>query len=274
MKSDNTYRIVAFGDIIGEPGRWALNNALPKIRNKYDPDLVVVNGENSAHGFGITRKIYSQLREVGVDVITGGNHIFQRKEVYGFINEFPDLLRPLNYPSGTPGHGAVVLEKNNVRVAVISLMGRIFMDPIDCPFHAMEQELNRLKNQDVRIILVDLHAEATSEKQTFGRYFDGRISAVWGTHTHTLTGDEVILPNKTAYISDIGMCGCTESILGMQIDQAVKRVVRHLPERFSPANEGPMEVNGVVIDVDRFTGKAILINTIRMEAGTAYAKKE
>jgi hypothetical protein len=272
MKSLNVFRVLAFGDIIGDPGRIVLRNTLKTFRDKYMPDTVIVNGENSAHGFGVTKGITEELLNSGIDVITSGNHIWQRKEIFNFINDYPSLLRPINYPPGTEGNGSVVLEKGGVKYAVINAMGRIYMEPIDCPFQKVRSEAERLKKEGVSIILVDFHAEATSEKQIFGRYFDGKISAVWGTHTHVQTSDEKILPNGSAYISDIGMCGCVESIIGMKIAESHRRVIEHYPARFSPADSGPLEVNGVIIDIDKQTGKAILITRIKEEAGV-YKQK-
>lgn len=272
MKSANVFRVLAFGDLIGDPGRWALYHALPKLKTRFEPDLIVVNGENSAQGFGIVRRVAVDLFSRGVDVITGGNHSFQKREIFEFVNEFDNLLRPINYPEGTEGYGSVVMEKNGIKVGVINAMGRIFMDAIECPFRTVEKEVEKMKSEGVKIILVDFHAEATSEKQMMGFHLDGKVSAVWGTHTHILTGDEVILPKKTAYISDIGKCGCINSVLGMEIKQAYRRTVLHMPERFSPAKEGPLEVNGVVIDIDKESGLAKMITVVREEAGIAQPK--
>lgn len=272
MKPANSFRVVAFGDVIGDPGIRALFNVLSDVRKKFEPDVLVVNGENSAQGFGIYKKNADEIFNRGIDVITGGNHIWQRKETFDFIDDFPALIRPINYPPATPGHGSIVLEKNGVKYAVINAMGRIFMDPLDCPFRTVEKEVERLTAEGVKIIFVDFHAEATSEKQIFGRYFDGRISAVWGTHTHVMTADETILPHKTAYITDIGKCGCVESILGMKYEEAKRRTIDLLPARFSPADTGALEVNGVVIDVDRDTGKALFINRICEAAGVVQTR--
>lgn len=272
MKSANVFRILAFGDIIGNPGRIAFYNTLRKLKEKYLPDVVIVNGENSAHGFGIVRNILDELLSSGVDVVTTGNHIWQKKDVFGFIDDYPKLLRPINFPPGTLGNGSVVLEKSGVKFAVINAMGRVFMNPLDCPFRTVKQEVDRLSDEGVKIILVDFHAEATGEKQMFGRYLDGKVSAVWGTHTHVQTSDERILPKKTAYISDIGMCGCIESVIGMKIEESHRRLIQHYPERFSPADNGVLETNGIVVDIDKKTGNAILINRIKEEAGVFTPK--
>jgi metallophosphoesterase (TIGR00282 family) len=263
MKPENVFRVLAFGDIVGEPGRKAFLNTIENFKQKYLPDLIVLNGENAAHGFGITEQILKSLLDSGVDVITSGNHIWQKKEVFNFIEKYPSLIRPINYPEGTPGSGSIVLEKNRFKVAVINAMGRIFMEPIDCPFKTVEKELERLKDQEVDFIFVDFHAEATSEKQIFGWYFDGRITGVWGTHTHIQTADERILPKGTAYITDIGMCGAMDSVIGMNIEESYRKVIQHLPVRFSPAEKAPFLVEGLAIDVSMTSKKALLISRIR-----------
>jgi metallophosphoesterase (TIGR00282 family) len=267
MKSENIFRVIAFGDVIGDPGRKALFSVFRKIRDKFFPDLVVLNGENAAHGFGITQPIVKQLFENGIDVITSGNHIWQKKEIFDFIDKYPGLLRPINYPPHTPGHGCAVIQKGDCKAAVISAMGRTYMDPIDCPFQRVESEIEKLRKEGINIILVDLHAEATSEKQIFGWHFDGKISAVWGTHTHTQTSDERILPRKTAYITDIGMCGSIDSVIGMKTSESYRKVIQHLPVKFSPEEDGSMEVQGVVIDIHKKTGEATLINRIKEKVG-------
>ncbi len=240
-----------------------INNNLEKIKVKYQPDLIVLNGENAAHGFGITEEIVKNLFENGIDVITSGNHIWQKKEIFNFIGKYPALLRPLNYPDGTAGNGMVILEKSNVKVAILNLMGRIFMEPIDCPFKIAESHIKTLRENGVNIILVDFHAEATSEKQIFGWYFDGKVSAIWGTHTHIQTADERILPQGTAYITDIGMCGSRDSVIGMKIEESYRRVIQHLPVRFSPADSSPYIIEGVAIDINLISGKAVLISRIK-----------
>ncbi len=263
MKPEGIIRIIAFGDIIGEPGRKAFNSAINKIKTKYLPDVIIVNGENSAHGFGITEEILKSYLNSGVDVVTSGNHIWQKKEIFDFIDKYPSLIRPINYPQGTPGKGSYVFTKNNTKIAVINVMGRIFMEPIDCPFRTVENEINLLKENEVKIILVDFHAEATSEKQVFSWYFDGKVNAIWGTHTHIQTSDERIFPKGTAYITDIGMCGARDSVIGMKIEESYRKVIQHLPVRFSPAESSESLVEGVAIDIDPSTGKATLISRIR-----------
>jgi hypothetical protein len=225
--------------------------------------MIVLNGENSAHGFGINPAVAKIIFDGGVDVITTGNHVWQKKEVFDILDKIPPLLRPLNYPPKTPGHGSYIFEKNGVKAAVINIIGRIFMDPVDCPFQAVDKEIERLHDDGVKIILIDFHAEATSEKQVFGWFFDGRISGIWGTHTHVQTADERILPKKTAYISDIGMCGSTESVIGMKTVESYRKVIQHLPVRFSPEEGGPYEVNGIIIDILKETGEAIAIQRLK-----------
>jgi hypothetical protein len=263
MKSENIFRVLAFGDVIGDIGRKALASVIGRMKINMSPDIVVVNGENAAHGFGITRQAAKQLLDTGVDVITTGNHVWQKKEVFEFIDSTPNLLRPINYPPNTPGHGTFIYEVNGLKTAVINAMGRIFMDAIDCPFQRVDLEIERLRKEGVTIILIDFHADATSEKQAFGWYFDGRISAVWGTHTHIQTADERILPKKTAYITDIGMCGSIDSVIGMKIEESYRKVIQHLPVRFSPEDKGKIEVQGIVIDVDKETGESVLISRIK-----------
>lgn len=274
MKSANVFRVAAFGDIIGDPGRKAFFNCLRLFREKWLPDTIIVNGENSAHGFGITRQIVEELLEHGIDAITSGNHVWQKKEVFEFIDKYPGFLRPINFPDNTPGHGSAILtSKDGLRFGVINAMGRIYMEPIECPFRTVEREVERMQKEGVKIILIDFHAEATSEKQIFGRFLDGKVSAVWGTHTHIQTADETILPNKTAYITDIGMCGCQESIIGMKIADSYRKIIQHLPVRFSPAEEGPVFVNGVIVDIDRASGQAVFISRFKeVFGGPAFGK--
>ncbi|OHD56248.1 MAG: metallophosphoesterase [Spirochaetes bacterium GWF1_51_8] len=273
MKSSNVFRVAAFGDIIGDPGRKAFIACLRAFREKWQPDTLIVNGENAAHGFGITRTNVEEFFQYGVEAITSGNHVWQKKETFEFIDKYPGFLRPINFPENTPGHGSVVINSpTGVRFAVISAMGRIYMEPIECPFHTVEREIEQLKKEGVKIILVDFHAEATSEKQMFGRYLDGKASAIWGTHTHIQTADETILPNKTAYITDIGMCGCQESIIGMKIADSYRKIVQHLPVRFSPEENGPTFVNGIIVDIDKTTGQAVFISRFKEVFGAGPGK--
>lgn len=261
MKANNVFRVMALGDIIGDAGRKILQERLLHLQRKYTPDLIVANGENAAHGFGITKKIVDEFLNWGIDVITSGNHIWQRKEIFDFIDNYPQLIRPLNYPPGTPGKGIYQIEKQDITIVVVNIMGRIYMEPIDCPFRAMDEFLEQYKGQDV-LILVDFHAEATSEKQLMGWHLNGRVHALWGTHTHIPTADEKILPKKTAYISDIGMCGATYSVIGMNVSESVRRVIHHLPVRFSPATDGDIELQGILIDFDKRNKQPLFIQRI------------
>lgn len=261
MKADNVFRIMAIGDVMGDAGRKILQTRLIHLQRKFNPDLIVANGENAAHGFGITKKIVDDFLNLGIDVITGGNHIWQRKEIFDFIDKTPQLIRPLNYPPKTPGRGFCKLKKGEMSVIVVNIMGRIYMEPIDCPFRAMDDFLASLEEENA-LILVDFHAEATSEKQLMGWHLDGRVHAVWGTHIHIPTADERILPKHTAYISDIGMCGAVYSVIGMNISDSVRRVIDHLPVRFSPATEGDLELQGILIDFDKRSRKPLLIQRI------------
>jgi hypothetical protein len=260
-------RLLFLGDIMGRSGRDAVMAHLPGLRDSLSLDFVVANGENSAHGFGITAKICSELFEVGVDVITLGNHSWDQREIIGHIDQEPRLLRPLNYPPGTPGRGAGVFTLSRGRkVLVIQVMGRLFMDALDDPFAAIEKELSRtrLGVGGVDAILVDVHAEASSEKMSTGHFCDGRVSAVFGSHTHVPTADAQILPKGTAYQSDAGMCGDYDSVIGMQKEGAISRYVRKMPgERLTPA-EGEATLCGVFVETDDKTGLAKRVAPVRL----------
>ncbi|MGB9874186.1 MAG: TIGR00282 family metallophosphoesterase, partial [Hydrogenobacter sp.] len=217
-------RILAVGDIIGKPGRKALKHVLKEYRDSVD--LVIVNVENSAGGFGITKKVYEELKAMGVDFMTSGNHIWDKKEVYEFIDSVPDLLRPANYPQGVPGRGYGVFEKKGVRFVLINLMGRAFLDSnLENPFATFDK-IYREVSQETQIIIVDFHAETTSEKWAFGIYADGRASLVYGTHTHVPTADQVILKGGTGYITDVGMSGCWYSVIGMKPNAVIERFIK------------------------------------------------
>jgi metallophosphoesterase (TIGR00282 family) len=258
-------RILFIGDIVGSPGREIVIQNLARIRAEARADLVIANGENSAAGFGITPRIADELFAAGVEVITGGNHSWDRKEIFDYIPHEPRLLRPANFPAGAPGRGLYLGESHNgVRFAVLNLQGRVFMAALDCPFRTADQELARIP-PDVKTIFVDMHAEATSEKQAMGWYLDGRVSAVVGTHTHVAAADERVLPNGTAFITDAGMTGPHESVIGMDRGAMVKRFLDGLPAKFEVA-AGDVRLNGVVIDVDDATGRARSISRFRFPA--------
>lgn len=240
------------GDIVGKPGRQVVEDMLPGLIDQYDPLFVVVNGENAASGFGITPEIAQSLYKQGVDAITLGNHAFNRKDIYGFLDSGAPIVRPSNLPAGNPGKGWITLEKGGVRLAVINLSGRVFMDSYDDPFRAIERIFPELHTNHV---LIDFHAEATSEKAAFGFHVEGRATAVLGTHTHVQTADERVLPGGTAYITDVGMCGPWPSVIGMDKGIVLTKFITGLPSRFEVADE-PGVISGVVIDVKRETGRA------------------
>ena len=260
-------RLIFLGDVVGKSGRDAVYEQLPIMRERYKPDLVVVNGENAAHGFGITEDIYLKLREAGADVVTLGNHSFDQKEALIFIERERNLLRPINWPAGCPGRGAQLVETaKGQRVLVLQAMGRVMIEPqLDDPFPAVLREIEQCKlGRDADAILIDLHAEASSEKMAMGHFVDGRASLVVGTHTHTPTADHQILPGGTAYMTDAGMCGDYDSIIGMAKEEPLQRFLRKLPiERMKPA-EGPATVCGVAVETDDRTGLAVMVAPIRV----------
>jgi metallophosphoesterase (TIGR00282 family) len=259
-------RLLFLGDIVGRSGRKVVVDALPGLRRRYALDVVIINGENSAGGFGITEAIMDELLEAGADAVTLGNHAFDQKEALVFIERQPRLVRPINYPKGTPGRGATMVKAaSGAEVLVINAMGRIFMPELDDPFRAVDAELCacRLK-EGADAIVVDFHAEATSEKQALGFFVDGRASAVIGTHTHVPTADDRVLPGGTAYISDAGMCGDYNSVLGMDIEEPLSRFLTKIPRsRFEPAN-GPATLSGLAVDIDDTTGLARHCGALRI----------
>ncbi len=259
-------RLLFLGDVVGRSGRQAVLQGLPKLRARYKLDFVVVNGENSAGGFGITEAIFEELRGAGADAVTLGNHSFDQKDTLVFIERHDRLLRPINYPAGTPGRGAGLFRAaNGADVLVINAMGLIFMPELSCPFRAVDHEIEACGlKRGADAILVDFHAEATSEKQAFGYFLDGRASCVVGTHTHAPTSDERILPRGTAYISDAGMCGDYESVLGMDREEPLNRFLTKIPRgRFEPAN-GPATLSGLAVDIDDATGLARRTAALRL----------
>lgn len=256
-------RLLFLGDIVGRPGRKAVAGLLPKWREEARFDLVVANGENAAGGVGLTPPIAEELWRAGVDVLTSGNHIWSKKEIVPLLDQDDrPLLRPANYPPGTPGRGVhVVMAAGRWPVGIINLQGRTFMDPIDSPFRIADQCLGTMSD-DVRVILVDFHAEATSEKVALGWYLNGRVSAVIGTHTHIPTADERILPGGTAYLTDAGMCGPLDSVLGVETEIILRGFVTQLPVRHEVARTGPTVVSGAEIEVDPDSGKALSIRRV------------
>jgi len=261
-------KILFIGDIVGKPGRQALAAFLRKVQEAHGIDLTVANGENAAGGFGITPETAADLLRLGVDVITSGNHIWDKKEVLGYIPKENRLLRPLNYPPGAPGYGSVVVTaRDGTKVAVLNVSGRVFMHDLDCPFRATLAEIEALAGE-ARVRVVDFHAEATSEKIAFGRFLDGRVSAVVGTHTHVQTADERVLPGGTAYISDLGMTGPAESVIGVEADIVVRKFLTGMPERFETA-KGPAQFQGAVVTIDPGSGLALGIERVSLAVPAA-----
>ena len=252
-------RVLMIGDVIGKPGRRAVKALLPGLRRELAIDLAVANGENAAGGFGLTFDVAQELFDSGVDVITSGNHIWDQKEIIPYLDQDVAILRPLNYPPTTPGKGYVVAGK----AVVVSLIGRVFVGNYDCPFRAMDAVLEGL-GEETPVVLVDFHAEATSEKVAMGWYLDGRVSAVAGTHTHVGTVDTRVLPRGTAYVSDLGMVGPTDSVIGSEIEDVLERFLNQTPRRLIVAS-GPVRFNSVLMDIDESTGKATSITRVDRE---------
>jgi metallophosphoesterase (TIGR00282 family) len=256
--------ILLVGDVVGEPGRTLLARRLPGIVDEHQIHLTIVNGENAAGGFGITPKIADDLFRIGVHVITTGNHVWDKKEIVEYLVKDARLLRPANYPEIAPGSGSVVvdLDKGH-RVAVLHLMGRVFMPDSDCPFQVGKREIQFLKKQ-TPVIVVDMHGEATSEKRAMGWYLDGEVTAVLGTHTHVQTADETILPQGTAYITDVGMTGPYESVIGIKKEMAVTKFLNQMPARFEVAG-GPSMIAAVVVQADPESGRALGIKRLQIK---------
>jgi hypothetical protein len=256
-------RILFIGDIVGKIGRVAVKALLPNLVALYKVDLVIANGENAAGGFGITDKTANELFGVGIDVITTGNHVWDKKDALPYIAKEHRLLRPLNYPPGTIGMGSILLTKQDgKKVAVLNVSGRVFMNTLDCPFRTTDRELGRIA-AETHIVVIDFHAEATSEKIAYGYYFDGRVSAVIGTHTHVQTADERILPGGTAYITDVGMTGPVESVIGIEKDQIIERFLSLMPRKYDVA-EGKAVLSAVLVQVDDKSGKSDAIRRLQV----------
>jgi len=254
-------KILFIGDIVGSLGRKIVKKLLPELKKDIKPDLVLVNAENSAHGYGITEKIYNELIGEGIDAITMGNHIFDKREIIKSLEIFDKIVRPANYPPSVPGRDHLIIEKNGVKIGIINLLGRVFMPAVDCPFRTGEAIADKIKEK-TNIILVDIHAEATSEKCAMGYYLDGKVSAVLGTHTHVMTADEKILPGGTAFICDIGMVGAEDSIIGMKKEEILSRFLTQMPHHFEPGESGDGLFNAVALKIAPETGKALEIKSI------------
>ena len=253
--------VLFLGDIVGEPGRNAVMARLPELKEKHAIDFIVVNGENAAGGRGITGKITIDLLRAGVAVVTTGDHVWDQKDILSFIDTEPRLLRPINYPDGAPGNGSIVLETAKAKVGVINVQCRTFMQPIlDNPFRAIEVAVAKIREESPNII-VDVHGETTSEKIAMGRFLDGKVSAVLGTHTHVQTADEQILPGGTAFLCDAGMCGPVTSILGRAVEPILNRFVSNMPAAF-PVAPGEVRLHGAVVEIDEKTGRALRITRV------------
>lgn len=249
--------ILVVGDVVGRPGRRAIKEMLQEIKYNFAINFTMVNGENAAGGRGINAEVTDELLSSGIDVLTMGNHVWDNKEIFEFIEEQPRLIRPCNYPEGTPGHGYNIIESDSCKIAVINASGRVFMDNLNCPFREVDHILDEIDGL-WDICLVDFHAEATSEKLAFAHYFDGRVTAVLGTHTHIQTADECILEHGTAYISDLGMTGPIDSILGMNKDQVIKKFLSQRPVRLEVAR-GAVQIQGVVLSINDVNKKVLTI---------------
>ncbi len=257
--------ILFIGDIVGSPGRGAVKKLLPELKKEYKLDFVVANAENAAGGSGITARVADELFDSGVDVLTSGDHIWKKKEIFEIINQNERILRPINFPSGTPGRGSGVFTAGNgKKVAVINAQGRVFMEALECPFRTTREEVEKI-SRETKIIIVDIHAEATSEKVALGRYLDGKVSAIFGTHTHIQTADDKILPAETAYITDVGMTGPYDSVIGRRVEDVLERFITLVPVRFEVA-DGDVQLHGAVVEIEDKTGRANSIVRIQRKA--------
>ena len=272
-KPDGALRVLFLGDVCAEPGRKAVEQELAGLRQRLSVDFVIANGENVAGGYGITPVLAGGLLNAGVGCITTGDHAYDRKEVWEYLGTESRILRPLNFPPQAPGRGYGIYdcrlagaertqgtEGTQVKIAVISLQGRVFMKPLDCPFRRTLPALDEIRSE-TQVVIVDIHAEATAEKQAMGWFLDGRVSAVLGSHTHVLTADEAILAGGTAYITDAGMCGSFDSVLGMSKDLSLRRMIEMVPVRLHPAT-GDVRINGVCVDVEPASGRALAIGRL------------
>ncbi|MBI2104366.1 MAG: TIGR00282 family metallophosphoesterase [Candidatus Omnitrophica bacterium] len=265
-------KILLIGDIIGQPGRVVVEREVIRLREERAIDLVVANCENVAGGAGVTPSTAEDLFRAGVDVLTSGNHVWRKREALELLKLDPRVLRPANYPDGTPGSGSTIVETlSGHKVGILNVMGRVFMEPLDCPFRTAERELKRL-SLVTPVIIVDMHAEATSEKVAMGWFLDGKVSAVFGTHTHIPTADERILPQGTAFITDVGMTGPYDSVIGRRVDQILERFLSNRPVK-SDVAEGNVQLRGLLVEVDQRTGKAQAVERITRTLDGAVAAR-
>jgi len=265
QNSNSNLNVILIADIVGDPGIKALSRSIDTVIEKYKPQLIIANGENSASGKGLTEKIAYQFFELGINVITSGNHIWNKKKIFPLLDTNPYILRPLNYPPNVPGHGSCIYEiSSNQKIAIINLQGRTFMHSIDCPFRSIDKEIEKIHKKEINSIIIDFHAEATAEKIAMGWYLDGRVSAVIGTHTHVQTADERILPAGTAYITDIGMTGSTNSVIGMDKDVALNRFIKQIPFYYKIGDEGELKFCGVFVSINPDTSQAECIERFRL----------
>lgn len=255
--------ILFIGDIVGRPGRQAISRELHRLVDRYSVDLVIANGENASGGFGITPETARELFANGIQFITSGNHIWDKKESYEYLGREARIIRPANYPEGAPGRGSGTVDTpGGIKIGILNLEGRIFMDNLECPFKTADREI-ALLSQSTNIIIVDFHAEATSEKSSLGWYLDGRVSAVIGTHTHVQTADERVLTDGTAYISDAGMTGSFDSVIGVRKDEPIRKFITQLPLKFEVAKKD-IRINGVLLQINEATGRAVTIERINI----------
>ena len=256
-------KLLFIGDIVGKSGRQAISRELHRLVDRHMVDFVVANGENAAGGFGLTEDVAGDLFKLGIDLLTSGNHIWDKRDSLDYIKREERLIRPANYPEGTPGTGSAVLRTAaGIKVAMLNLEGRVFMNNLDCPFRTADREIDRLR-AETPIIFVDFHAEATSEKASLGWYLDGRVSAFIGTHTHVQTADERVLPGGTAYLTDAGMTGAFDSVIGVKKEEAISKFLSQLPVKFEIAKNN-LRLNGVVVEIDEQSGKALSVERINL----------
>lgn len=258
-------KVLFIGDIIGEPGRKMVKQTLPDLLRTHVPDLVIANGENAAGGFGLTPVIADELFALGINVLTSGNHVWDKKEIEPYLAKQERLIRPANYPEGTTGFGSVVVPTDGAgKAAVLNLEGRVFMSNLEDPFRVAEREIERLR-KEARVVIIDFHAEATSEKAALAWHLDGRASAVLGTHTHVQTADERILPGGTAFMTDVGMTGPSDSVIGVRKEDAINRFLTQRPHKFE-IPKGPVHLDAVVLDIDQKSGKARSITRVKLRS--------